>query len=109
MWSLRFCRSAAMRSISSLIEVPLAGTLIGYHTDDLRMAICSARGPASGPETPACTSVAGKYPHASVKRRRMVMMVSWFEPVREADGELRDEVTAAKRASIMVFNAVGEG
>jgi len=39
----------------------------------------------------------------------MVMMVSWFEPVREADGELRDEVTAAKRASIMVFNAVGEG
>ena len=87
----------------------LAGALIGHHTDDLRMTICNARGPASGPETPACTRVAGKYPHASMKRRRIVMIVSWFDAVREADGTLRDEVIAAKRASIMGFNAVAEG
>lgn len=37
------------------------------------------------------------------------MIVSWFEAVREAVGALRDVVTAAKRASIMGFNGVGEG
>lgn len=37
------------------------------------------------------------------------MMVSWFGAVRETGGTSRDEVTAAKRASIMGFNAVGEG
>jgi hypothetical protein len=37
------------------------------------------------------------------------MIVSWFDAVREADGTLRDEVIAAKRASIMGFSAVAEG
>lgn len=37
------------------------------------------------------------------------MMVSWVEVVRETGGALRDNVAAAKRASITGFNAVGEG
>jgi len=75
-WSFRRWRSIAKRCISSESDeadeavwawpwdwvrwLLSRGVAVGVHVEYLRICIWSARGPASGPATPACTTVAGK-------------------------------------------------
>lgn len=70
----------------------------GIHVENFLICIWRARGPARGPETPACTMEGGKYVEASRNRRRY----AW-------GSLLGSEDTTSKRALTAAVSGVGEG